>query len=292
MKQTIYFLFLCIVIFNNGLNAEEVRIKAYVNDDVITNVDIANRQKILMRIGNIRQNENDILDTLIDEIIVLQIAKKNNHLLSDEQLVDLQNNLAVQAGFQNFGELINKFNIDPDSLRMQLECKYLVGYFIEHYIKPNIEIDEYQIQSNLPGLIDNHLIQKEHAELNLSQLVLDQDHENKEEIITKIQNDLKKKIPFSSIAKHYSNLEVSDLGDLKINQLQEPIRQFLIGKKVGDIIGPIFSDKKILFIHVNDMKFHKLSSAQVRKLLYQSQLIRKVREFIIKFREEVFIKII
>ena len=292
MKQIITLLYLCITLLPRCVEAQQVSIKAYVNDHVITNIDIANRHEVLRALGHVEQDEQDTISMLIDEAIILQIAKNNNNALDVQQVNELKHNFALRAGFQNYYDFIKKYKIDSNSLQAQLESSYLMGYFVEHFIKPNIDINEYHIKSNIAGLGGSQAVQRENVELQLSQLVIEQSDENASEKVIKIQKDIKSKIPFSTIIKNYSDSEQYDLGSLRLNQLQKSIRESVAGRKVGDIVGPVYFEKKILFLQINDMKYFKLNNAQINKFLFNAQLMRVVREFIIKYRGEAFIKIL
>ena len=88
-------------VLNNGINID----RSWRNNAVITNIDITNRQKILRTLGNIAQSEKDIIDMLIDEAVILQIAKNNNEALTVQQINELKGNIAMKAGFKNYYDL-------------------------------------------------------------------------------------------------------------------------------------------------------------------------------------------
>jgi len=274
------------------VEAKQISIKAYVNNTVITTVDIANRQKILRDLGNMQYNDKATLEVLIDEAVIMQIAASNNKVLTAQQSNELKRNIAIQAGFESYHDFTRKRNIDPKSLQEQLESSYLMGYFIEHFIKRSINISEYHVHSNILGLGASSNIRKENIEFEFSQLTLEEEHANANEIIKKIQQDIETKTPFLTIVRNYSNTEVHNLGRLKFHQLQKSVCKAILGKKIGDVVGPIYSGKKVFFLQINNLSYTKLNYKQVSQFLFNYHLTMGVREFITKYRGDTYIRIV
>lgn len=284
MKKIVTFLCFNIIFSSRYLEAQQIFTRAYVNDHVITDIDVANRRKIFMVLGHIDQDEPSLIHMLIDEEIILQVAKDSNSTLNIQQIDTLKQKFALQVGFQNYHDFVKKYKIDSDSLHRQLES----GYLIEYFIKPKIDINQYYIQSNMSSLKNNQAVQKENFELQLSQLLISKESKQ----FTEIQRNVKDKIPFTTIVKSYSGAQQYELESLKLHQLRKSIRKSVVGRKVGDVVGPIYLKEKILFLRINDIKRLEVDNEQMHKSLLNAQLQVVVREFIAKCRGKAFIKIV
>jgi parvulin-like peptidyl-prolyl isomerase len=272
------------------IQAKEVsiEIKAHVNNEIITSLDIFNRKKIFQLLGNNLVSEYIILKTLIDEAIIFQIADQNKAFLSTEEVDHLQNTLVTSAGFQSFSDLVRNFEIDYESLNTQLKSCYLSGYFND------VNSNKYKSLDKKNSSTQKLAVQnKGRIQLKALQLVLSQNDEESVNKIKTIQQKLERNIPFNKLIIEFSEEpSASSLGWFSVDRLQKTIQNMLLDCGVGDIIGPAQSTNKILFLQITGKRKAVENEEHVKNLLFDNGRFAVTRKLIAQYTQNSYIKIV
>ena len=96
MKKFFMVLFTCLLAFD----AFAFKIKATVGDEIITDIDIAERKEILKNVFRMQASDNEVLDALIEEKIKLISAQKENISVTADQIADGISYLENQNGME------------------------------------------------------------------------------------------------------------------------------------------------------------------------------------------------
>lgn len=272
------------------IQAKEVsiEIKAHVNNEIITSLDIFNRKKIFQLLGNNLVSEYTILKTLIDEAIIFQIADQNKAFLSTEEVDHLQNTLVISAGFQSFSDLVRNFEIDYESLTTQLKSRYLSGYLND------VNSNKYKsLDKKKPSTQKLAVQNKGRIQLKALQLVLSQNDEESVKKIKVIQQKLERNIPFDKLIIEFSEEpSSSSLGWFSVDRLQKTIQNMLLDCGVGDIIGPAQSTNKILFLQITGKRKAVENEEHVKNLLFDNGSFAVTRKLITQYTQNSYIKIV
>src|SRR5262249_46047074 len=117
---------LCLLLLRpGGASAQETRIAAIVNDDVVSLADLSNRVTLIMRSSGMEDNQqtreritSQVLRSLIDERLQMQEAKRLNVKISDDEIgqalarIEQQNNMPKGS----LDQLLAKSGISRTSL--------------------------------------------------------------------------------------------------------------------------------------------------------------------------------
>ncbi len=234
-RKILIFLTFFILINNNFTFGFEIKIRAEIDNKIITNIDIENEKKYLIFL-NSKLKELDQIDldkiakgSLIREIIKEKELKKFFDTNKKYKLVDkIEQNLLLKKNLKK-NELIDLLefnNMDYDQIRKKLRIEALWNQLIyKKYIK-NIKIDEGLLKERI---LDQFNKTEKKYEYNLSEIVFEQKlNESYEQTIKKIDKSIKN-IGFENTANILSISNSSKNGGLVgwINELQ-------ISKKINN----------------------------------------------------------
>ncbi|WMY96531.1 MAG: peptidylprolyl isomerase SurA [Arsenophonus sp.] len=248
------------------------QITAIVNDEVILETDISHILNTIKINTNqeeeIKKIRHQILENLILDNIILQIAKKMHIQISEEEIDMTISNFASKNGLK-INELQEKLaidNINFDSYRDRIRQKIMINKVRNHEVSKRIiilpqEIDSLSKQLNLPidqeGNVDfSHIFIPIKNETNHQQslTVLSQ--------VKKIIVQLKKGISFEKLALLYSSdtkvLKYPKKKSYKIKELPSIFTQYIQNAKKNDIIGPIRSNFGFHFLKINNIENNKI----------------------------------
>ena len=287
--------------------AYQGKIVAYVNDDVITLYDLENRVNLTEAINKEKISSSDkkeILQTLIDEKLLFQIAKRNDISIPQQQVELYVNEIVKDNGFANINQLVAHYKINQKELMKQIEAQLLLRKFIETQVKPETKVSKQEIADNI-GVISTNIAHRTKAKIY--EIVFYKDKVSQDDILQLINNvyfQFQKGASFEDVAKQFSQSSSASEGGLigfvELDQLSKPIADALKGKlekfKAGYITHPIEMDNSIIIIKLADIKkdelTHKqLSEKEVQNILYNKKLAVNLRNFVSKLRQSSYINL-
>ena len=303
-------LILCIFFSSQPCYSYQDKIIAYVNNEIITSFELNSRIKLLESLNRIKINndqKNEVIELLIDEKLLAQIAKRNAISISGSQENSYINDLLKENGFKNLHQLIKKFNIDKNEFINYIKSKLLLKKLIEYKIEPETTVSKQEVINNL------HIISKsannttnglsENSELKLYEILIYKDSTTPQEMeksILRIYSLLQKGESFQNLVKQFSQSKTSAnnglLGWLKIKDLSSDIiDSFGPNLRIGSTSKPIEKDDSIIILKISNIKKistnKKLSEQEVKNIIYNQKLNINLKNFLKILRKGAYIKI-
>ena len=230
----------------------ELRIVAVVNDDVISDYDLAQRMRMFIVSSNladtpeVRQKiAGQVLRGLIDEKLQLQEAKKQNVTASEDEIhkaleqIEKQNNM--QAGALD--QFLKARGVDKSAIVAQVTASLLWAKLVRRQATQNTEISEEEVEDMLKRM-------KQHAkepQSHVAEIFLAIDNPSQEEevhqLALKLTEQMKQGARFSAIARQFSQSATAaaggDLGWVGPDQLAPELSKAIAGLKAGELTPPI-----------------------------------------------------
>lgn len=134
--------------------AARVGIAAIVNDEVITTGDVADRRDLVMTLNNLPptpENQQQVsaraLQSLIDERLELQEAKRQSQAVSDDELEKaLSTMAATRSGAPgSLRQTVREKNLSMHSLENQLRAQLAWNKVVQHKLRRNVSISQDEI---------------------------------------------------------------------------------------------------------------------------------------------------
>ncbi len=265
--KKIFILIICISISGYVL-AEEILIKAKVENEIITNIDITNEVKYLtflnpklIELEKLKLN-NLARDSIINDFIKKKELEKKFDFDKSYRLVEIiETNLIKSKNIKNkseFLKILKNSDLDYKTINNKLKIEALWNQLIYEKYFRNVKINK----SDLREKIINDLEKREKKfEYNLSEIMFIENTNDKlESLIKKINKNLIE-IGFENTANLFSISNTSRNGGLIgwINELQlsNKIKKEIKNLKVGQITNPINIQNGYLLIKLNDKREFK-----------------------------------
>ncbi len=282
-------------------------IAAIVNNEVITISELNDKlkpykEKILSSNLSPKEKEkefikirNKILDKLIDDTLILQFGKKLGYNVSDEEVDEVIKNILRKNGItiEQLKEALQENGISFKSYKENLKKEILIARIVNSYVRKNIKIPKAEIDKYIK---ENFKIDEE-AEYHIQQILflkrnLDKDKEKIQEAL----NLLKQKVPFSEVAKKFSEGpfkdQGGDLGYFKKKDLLPEIAEALTKMKIGDI-KVVKTKLGVHIIKLVDIKSKKQKMSLIMKKaeeeLKDKKFSQKLQEWIKELRKNALI---
>jgi len=286
----IFFIFLTSVTF--GL---EIKIKAEIDNIIITNIDIENERKYLIFLNPKLQelNKEDLnyiaKNSLIREIIKEKELKKFFDINKKYKIVDeIEKNLLLKKNIKKneFINLLNVNNMDYLQIRKKLKIEALWNQLVYKKYFKNIKINKEIMRERIIKQFKNS---KKKYEYNLSEIVFEEKtNENYEETFKKIINSIKN-IGFENTANILSISNTSKNGGFIgwINELQisEKIKNKIKKLKINEVSDPIKIPNGYLIVKLNNKKEfdQKIDVEKELKKLIKYETNKQLNNFSIIF---------
>ena len=185
---------------------------AVVNDDIITQYDIENRVRFVMATGGAPANAEsakqlypEILQTLINEQLQFQEAKRFNVSVSNEEINNAIANIEKERG-RNEGELISFLasnNISYDTLKRQIESQIAWSKLLQRNVVSNISISTAEMQ-RMQETEAKRLSRVKEVKLASVIIPVSAQIEQSQSLANAILQDIKADQPFNVIAAKYN----------------------------------------------------------------------------------------
>ena len=267
MKLTFYRILFIFLFFTSQSYSENAFIKVYIDNDIITNIDIKKEADYLTLLNPrlLELDENRKYEiakkSLINEIIkkkeitkFIDLNKKNP--LEEEMLKNLFTKLNMsQQDFEKF--LLEKKSYTIKEIKEKLKIEIFWNDLIYLKFQNQIRIDKEKLQKKIERLSD-----KEIKEYSLSEIVFEKKKDQKLESIIKKINSSISDIGFENTANIYS---ISDsakfggsIGSIKESNLSKKIINKIEGLKEGQHSKVIQINNNFLILKIDKIELIKL----------------------------------
>ena len=255
------FIFFFIVFIN--LNANEVKIVAKIENDIITNIDIENEYKYLITLNKSLEDidKKQLLsfakNSLIKEKIkkseikkFYELDKKNDAV--DKLITGIYNKLNID-NLEEFKIYLKNNNLEYSDVYRKLEIEAVWNEMVYYLFKDKIYIDETDLKNRI---IDN---QQKVESLLISEIIVNIKNKND---VDKVYNQLLKSIEKFGYKETVLRLSISNsknnsglLGWINKNTLSKKIQNELSKIEIGQITKPILISSGMLVLKLEDKKF-------------------------------------
>ena len=258
VSQLIFFF----IVFIN-LYANEVKIVAKIENDIITNIDIENEYKYLITLNKSLEDidKNQLLsfakNSLIKEKIKKSEIKKFYELDKKNDAVDkLITGIYIKLNIDNLEEFkiyLKNNNLEYSDVYRKLEIEAVWNEMVYYLFKDKIYIDETDLKNRI---IDN---QQKVESLLISEIIVNIKNKND---VEKVYNQLLKSIEKFGYKETVLRLSISNsknnsglLGWINKNTLSKKIQNELSKIEIGQITKPILISSGMLVLKLEDKKF-------------------------------------
>ena len=267
MKLTFYRILFIFLFFTSQSYSENAFIKVYVDNDIITNIDIKREADYLTllnpRLFELDENSKYEIakKSLINEIIkkkeitkFIDLNKKNP--LEEEMLKNLFTKLNMSQ--ENFEKvLLEKKSYTIKEIKEKLKIEIFWNDLIYLKFQNQIRIDKEKLQKKIKRLSD-----KEIKEYSLSEIVFEKKKDQKLETIIKKINSSISDIGFENTANIYSIADSAkfggSIGSIKESNLSKKIINKIEGLKEGQHSKVIQINNNFLILKINKIELIKL----------------------------------
>ena len=258
----IIIIFFCLLSFSE---ANELKIKVKINNEIITNIDIDNEKSYLIFLNpdlkklTINNQESIAKNSLIKEIIKKKELTKYFDIKKDYDFIDnIEKDLFKRKGFDDKSKFIvflNNNNLNYSQIREKLKIEALWNQLIFNKYSKNLKIDKNLLKNKISKKIQNS---KNKYKYNLSEILFENDLSiGLEKTFKKIESSIYS-IGFENTANIYGISDSSKNGGLIgwINETQ--VANEFIKKinsiNIGEFTKPIKIPNGYLILKLNDKK--------------------------------------
>src|SRR5208282_1417286 len=232
--------------------AQESRIVAVVNNDVITADDVAGRLMLVMRSSDIPDTpENQqrlaprVLRQMIDEKLELQEATRLNVKVSDEEINDALASLEQRNNMPKgqLDQYLKQAGIPRATLISQITASIVWGKVIRGRLSQEVAVSDEEVSEAMTRIKEDAGKPQSH----MAEIFLAMDNPSQEDEIQRLADRLIDQIRhganFSSVAQQFSQSPSAaaggDIGWLTPNQLGSPLGDAMEKMKPGEMSYPI-----------------------------------------------------
>lgn len=226
---------------------------AIVNGHVITGTDIDQRVALVISASNNQLTEEDlarlrmqVLRNLIDETLQIQAARSQEIEVTQAEVNDRYNTLAVQNFGQEAGamdEYLISIGSSPASLKRQIEGELAWSNLLRRNIAPFVNVSEEEVNELLKRMEDSRGTE----EFRLAEIFLAATPENRNTVLEngqQIMQQLRQGGSFQGYARQFSQASTAatggDLGWLRLAQLRSTQLEAIVNEmQTGQLVGPV-----------------------------------------------------
>ncbi len=257
-----------VLLAGTGLaSAQEMRIAAIVNDDVVSLSDLANRVNLVMRSSGMPDNQqvrdrvtSQVLRNLIDEKLQMQEAKRLNVTIPKEEIdqalarLEQQNNMPKGA----LDKFLEERGISRQTLVEQLTASIAWGKLVRGRLLQEVTISDEEVADELKRMKEN----ADTPQSRVSEIFLAIDNPSQEPEVKRSAEHLIDQIRtgtnFSALAQQFSQSPTAavggDLGWVTPSQLLPALGNALAKMKPGEMSYPIHTTAGYYILYLLDRK--------------------------------------
>ena len=269
MINKIFFIILLFhFIINFSVSQSEIFIKAKVNNEIITNLDIKNEKNYLTalnpKLKNLENNklERYAIDSIINEKIKKIEIEKYFEISEDEVVVanilrDLYSNIGI-SDLNEFKNYLNNNSIDIDQVKKKISIEIAWNEYIVKKFSYAIKIDEDKIKEKISKIDKNNILEN----FLLSEIIFTlTSKDNLEDKYSLIKNSISK-IGFEESAKVFSLSDSKNnggnVGWVYKSQLSKKIVEKIENLEIGQFTDPIPTQGGFMILKLLDKKNEKI----------------------------------
>ena len=259
--SSLFFIFL-IFFFSFDLKANEVKILAKVNNNIITNIDVKNEYNYLITLNTslkeidkrqvLQYAKDSLIKEKIKEIEILKIYKLNEkNKTVDLMIKEIFKNLGFNSK-KEFENYLKNNDLKFNEVYKKIEIEAVWNQMIYTKFKDKIFIDEDELKRKISRN------QNKIENLLLSEIIIPL--ENKNEINLKY-NQIVQSINLIGFKETVIKFSISDsknnsglLGWVNKNTLSKKIQNQLQDLNIGEITKPILISSGIMILKLEDKK--------------------------------------
>ena len=250
--------------FNFKTANSEIFIKAKINNQIITNIDVKDEKNYLLalnpRLKNLSNEEINryALDSLINEKIKkIEIEKRFEILVNNEMINKIISDLYMGLGIANVEEFkshLKNFDIDMDLVKNKISVEIAWNDYIFNNYNKAVLVDEDKIRDKIKKLSKKNLVEN----IFLSEIIFTvNEGENLNSKFNQIKNSIND-IGFEETAKIYSVSESrkngGKIGWVFKSQLSNKILNEIEKIDIGELTVPITTPGGFILLTINEKK--------------------------------------
>ena len=267
---------------------EAQRIIAVVNDDVISNSDLANRVRLTLLASSVpdtpanrERAAQQILRTLIDERLQLQEAQRLSVNISDADITERMQSIEQSNGMPRGGltQLLRESRVPRATMEAQIRASLAWNRIVNRRLRPELNVGDDEVEEVLARFRSSQGV----TQVLLSEIFLAVDSPDQDEEVqqsaTNFLDQIKRGTPFPVIAQQFSQAaSAASGGDIGWVQQRDDddIGKAIAQMQPGQISAPIRSVAGYYIYALRDRR--KLSAPSADEAVVSvSQLVLPVR---------------
>ena len=279
-----FFIVLLAVFF--AFDAFAFKIVATVDDEIITDVDVAERQDILKNVFRMQASDSEVLDSLIEEKVKLLSAERQKVPVSSEQVADGIAYLEQQNGMENgfLLAMVREKGLSESSLVARIKADLAWVGFVGQTMQNQPKITQKQINA------EKNKIRKElkQGRYLLAEIYIPfEDNETAaEQEAEMLFNRIVEGESFTELAVQYSKGKTAslmgDLGWVKTGEMEKAVDDILPLLQPGQLSKPIKGKKGYTIILMREsqppMDSDMQEVWQVSQLVIQKEMYPFIKD--------------
>ncbi len=298
MRIVIIYLFL--ILYNNLATAVDIKIKAKVNNQIITNIDIDHEKKYLIFLNpKLIELNKDKIEEIAKNSLITELVKRRelNFFIDFEQnkkIIDVLQNTFLKRkkikSEQEFLEILKNRGLSYKKIREKFQTEGLWNQLIYKKYYSNIKIDKEQLRLEILNKYEN---KEKKYEYNLSEIVFKENSNESLEILTTKINKNINSIGFENSANMFSISSTARNGGLIgwVNELQisDKINKKIKSLKINSFSEPIKISGSYIILKINNKRVikEKINIEDQLNSLISQETNRQLNNFSIIFYKKI-----
>jgi len=273
------------------------RIVATVNDEVISQTDLATRVQLAMVASGLPPTAEvqqrlapQILRGLIDEKLKLQEAGRRNIVVTeseiDEEIAAIARRNNIDS--RTFVAALEARGVPEETLREQVRANLAWGNLIRRRLRPEVIIGDEEVDA----LRERILANAGKPEYLVSEIFLGVDDASQEESVRnaadRLVAQLRQGAPFAPVAQQFSEAPGAaaggNLGWIQLGQLPEEVERVVQTMTRGDISEPIRTRTGYTIIQLRDERLLTVSADDAAAARAEARV--KLKQLVLAFASE------
>ena len=263
-KKIIIFFTLIFVTFGFEIANAKIFIKAKVNNQIITNIDVKNEKNYLLALnpnlrGLSKENINRYaIDSLINEKIKKMEIERRYEITVNKNVVkkiiyDLYSKIGI-SDMEEFKQYLSNYNINLDLVKRKISIEVAWNDYIVNKFNNLILVDEVKIKKKINQLSEKNSVEN----ILLSEIIFTiKENEKLEKKFSTIKDSINN-IGFEETAKLYSVSESKNnggkIGWVYKSQLSDKISSEIDKINVGEFTSPITTPGGFIILKIINKK--------------------------------------
>lgn len=312
MRSLLSLLIFSILVFGQSYVVEEI--VAIVNDEIITLSQYKQHYESMLQMlkaqyqgseyfEQVEQMKKQLLDMIINEMLLLQLAKEKQINVSEQVKIYIEN-IMKENHLESEAELrreLARQNIDYNDFIRQIEENLLKQAIISSEVDRTIVLEESEI---IKYYQENPHQFTEPEEITLKAIFLSSENHSEEQLENKkkeIDERLFSGEKFEEVAALFSDPPLNELkgelGTFKKGELETSLQAAADDLKIGEISSWIKARNGWYRLKLEDRKESRLKTfeevrREIEEKIFMEKRGKKLEEFIKNLREKSYIKIL